>query len=91
MPLTLELPAGMQAALNRIAEKQGLSPEQYAARVIDRNLVEAEAQQGANQHKFWETFLSNFAEVPDSVFEAIPEDSASEHDHYIHGSPKRQA
>ena len=28
-------------------------------------------------------------DIPDSVFEGIPVDSAEQHDHYLYGTPKR--
>ncbi len=30
-----------------------------------------------------------FADVPDEVWERIPEDGSEQHDHYIYGTPKR--
>jgi len=29
--------------------------------------------------------------LPDEVFERLPKDGASEHDHYLYGAPKRHA
>lgn len=34
--------------------------------------------------------LSRMRDVPDEVMRAMPEDGASEHDHYIYGWPKRR-
>jgi hypothetical protein len=29
------------------------------------------------------------SDVPPEIFESLPRDGASEHDHYIYGTPKR--
>ncbi len=38
---------------------------------------------------FWRAFTAQVHAVPDEVFERLPEDGASEHDHYLYGAPKR--
>jgi Arc/MetJ-type ribon-helix-helix transcriptional regulator len=40
---------------------------------------------------FWETFTQQVHALPDEVFERLPKDGASEHDHYLYGAPKRGA
>jgi len=40
---------------------------------------------------FWETFTQQVHRLPDEVFERLPRDGASEHDHYLYGAPKRRA
>ena len=40
---------------------------------------------------FWETFTAELHAPPDEVFERLPEDGASEVDHYLYGAPKRRA
>jgi hypothetical protein len=34
--------------------------------------------------------LNRMREVPDEVMRAMPEDGASQHDHYIYGWPKKR-
>jgi hypothetical protein len=36
-----------------------------------------------------EVFEEIIAEVPAELFESLPRDGASEHDHYLYGTPKR--
>jgi hypothetical protein len=38
---------------------------------------------------FWKSFTRQLHALPDAVFERLPEDGASEHDHYLYGAPKR--
>ncbi len=40
---------------------------------------------------FWKSFTRQIHALPDAVFERLPSDGASEHDHYLYGSPKRSA
>jgi hypothetical protein len=40
---------------------------------------------------FWKTFTNEVHALPDDVFNRLPADGASEHDHYLYGSPKRNA
>lgn len=40
---------------------------------------------------FWAAFTEQVHALPDEVFEHLPKDGASEHDHYLYGAPKRGA
>jgi len=40
---------------------------------------------------FWVAFTELFHALPDEVFERLPKDGASEHDHYLYGAPRRRA
>jgi Arc/MetJ-type ribon-helix-helix transcriptional regulator len=40
------------------------------------------------ERPIWETINERMRKVPDEVFERLPRDGASEHDHYLYGSPK---
>jgi len=87
MTLILELPDNKEAALRARAQAQGVSAEQYAEHVLNRDL-EAE---GSGSKSFWEAFTNQIQALPDEVFEHLPTDGASEHDHYLYGSPKRNS
>jgi len=84
MTLILELPDKKETALKAKALAQGLSAEQYAQQVLDRDLEET-----VDSVPFWKSFTHQMEAVPDRVFENMPVDGASEHDHYLYGSPKR--
>jgi plasmid stability protein len=38
----------------------------------------------------WEVIAERVQALPPEVFERLPEDGASQHDHYIYGLPKRE-
>ena len=43
-------------------------------------------------HKpIWEVFQELSADVPNEVWDSLPPDLSEQHDHYIHGTPKRPA
>jgi len=46
---------------------------------------------GQARAPFWAAFTDQVHALPDEVFERLPEDGASEHDHYLYGAPKRRA
>jgi len=87
MTLIIELSDRKEAALKAKAQAQGVSAEQYAARVLDRDLDGEES----DSEPFWKAFTRQMAALPDEVFERLPIDGASEHDHYLYGSPKRNS
>lgn len=87
MTLTLELPDRKEAALKAKAQAHGVSAEQYVQQILDRDLDEEER----DSEPFWKGFTRQMQAVPDDVFEHLPADGASEHDHYLYGSPKKNA
>jgi len=44
---------------------------------------------GALQQPIWEQIAALTANLPKEVIELLPTDGASQHDHYIYGTPKR--
>lgn len=85
MTLILELSPEREAALQAQAQAQGISAEQYALQVIDRDLKAVEPP----RRHISEVICEIMRDVPLEVFEGLPRDGASEHDHYLYGSPKR--
>ncbi len=92
MTLVLELPDNKEAALKAKAQAQGVSAEQYVQRMVDRDLEEparsAVAPAVPRRH-ISEVIREIMSDVPPEIFESLPRDGASEHDHYIYGTPKR--
>ncbi len=39
----------------------------------------------------WKAFTRQTEALPDEVFDNLPADGATEHDHYLYGSPKRNS
>jgi hypothetical protein len=83
MTLTINLPDEQEAALQARAQSQGLSAEQYAQQML------VHPQEASASEPFWKAFTRRMHSLPDEVFEHLPTDGASEHDHYLYGSPRR--
>ena len=90
MTLIIELPESKEAALQAKARAQGMSAEQYAAQVIDRDLKEGQGGPAAlSSRHISEIIRERMSKVPAEVWATFPADGASEHDHYIYGTPKK--
>jgi plasmid stability protein len=85
MTLTIELPEEQEAALKARAAARGVSTEEYAREVLDRDLQSADQP----ERHISDLIREIMSDVPAEEFERLPRDGASEHDHYIYGSPKR--
>ncbi len=85
MTLILELPDKKEAALKAKARAQGVSAEQYAAQVLDRDLEE----DNRDARSVWDVFAESRKRVPAEEFAKLPKDGADEHDHYLYGHPKQ--
>jgi hypothetical protein len=79
------LPDNQEATLKAKAQAQGVTAEQYAAQVLNRDLAEPGSE------PFWKSFTRPLEALPDEAFEHLRADGASEHDHYLYGSPKRNS
>ena len=90
MRLIVELPDSKEAVLRARAQAQGLSPEQLAEQILNRELEEPSAPGQVTSHRhIAEEICEIMSHVPSDVFECLPRDGASEVDHYIYGTPKR--
>lgn len=90
MTLTIELPDEQQAALAAKAQRQGISPEQYARLVLEHDLeAVGPEEQSRDSRPIWEIMLDNLKDIPPEEFAKLPKDGASEVDHYLYGHPKR--
>jgi hypothetical protein len=94
MLLTIDLPSEAEHALQNKARAAGVSAEQYAQRVLERDLgvpglapagIERPLQSAADM------ILQRMRKLPPEAFEGLPADGASQHDHYLYGSPKKDA
>jgi len=85
MTLTIHVPEEQEATLQAKAQAEGVSVEQFAGKLIRPALGSAEVKQplAARIREIW-------ADMPDEVRAKLPEDGASQHDHYIYGVPKRE-
>ena len=84
MTLTIDLPDEDVTLLNAKASADGLSAEQCARQLLKQALASAPARRplSARIREIW-------SDMPDEVRAKLPADGASQHDHYIHGLPKR--
>jgi hypothetical protein len=96
MTMTLDLAPEVQAGLLAQAQESGLSLEAFAELVLrekSRQALSASGEQNNSSsgpsEPFWKSFTSQVHALPDAVFERLPKDGASEHDHYLYGAPKR--
>ena len=83
MSLTINLSPENEAALIAKAQAQGVSAEAFAQRVLQREI-------SAPRRHISEAIRENMKDVPRELLDQLPEDGASQHDHYIHGLPKRE-
>lgn len=86
MNLTIEVPDEHIPALKAKAAAEGLTLEGWF-----RKLAEQESACENPLQTAAEIVLEHLRQVPSEVLETMPEDGASQHDHYIYGWPKRQA
>jgi hypothetical protein len=92
MSLTLSLTEAEEAVLAAKARAQGTTPEALVREVIEP-LFDAGAQQTQARERpnrsIAEVIVDRMKSLPPGVLERLPIDGASEHDHYLYGSPKR--
>jgi plasmid stability protein len=84
MTLTIDLPEDEITRLNARASAEGVSAEQCARQLLRQALESTSARRplSARIREIW-------ADMPDDVRAKLPDDGASQHDHYIYGVPKR--
>jgi hypothetical protein len=98
MTVTLDLPPNVERAYLAKASAKGVRVEVLVREVLlahEPPLTAAEVERGLSEERrpdpFWKTFTRSIHALPDEVFDGLPVDGASEHDHYLYGSPKRNA
>lgn len=90
MSVTIELSPEQEAALRAQAEARGLSVQEWLLRLAEEQ-APVLADTGEGRGPFWKAFTARVHSVPNEAFERLPRDGASEHDHYLYGSPKRNS
>lgn len=89
MAVVVDLSSHAEETLQERAAAAGLSKEEYAQRLLERDLKLERASDEASLRGAAEDLLGRIATLPEDVFEGLPTDGASQHDHYIYGTPKR--
>jgi hypothetical protein len=82
----IEIPDEQAAALRAKAAASGLSLEDWLGQLAGS---EEKPRIGPLQH-IADLIRENMKDVPREVMDAMPEDGASQHDHYIYGWPKKE-
>jgi len=81
----IELPDEQAAVLKAKAAAEGLSLEAWL-----QKLAQEERPAGPPHLHIADVILENMRDVPLEVMTRMPQDGASQHDHYIYGWPKKQ-
>jgi hypothetical protein len=82
----IELPDEQAAVLKAKAAAEGLSLVEWIQQLAQQPLPLS----GMNGH-IADVISKNMNDVPPEIMAAMPEDGASQHDHYIYGWPKKEA
>ncbi len=94
MTLTIDLPPEHEARLKSKAQAAGLSAERYVKHVLQRDLAQADGSVPSPDDRplrvAADMILERMRKLPPESFEGLPTDGASQHDHYIYGTPKRE-
>ena len=83
----IELPDEQAAALKAKAAAQGFTLSQWFGKLADEPVTPA----AVTRRHIGEVIRERMSKVPPEIMAAMPTDGASQHDHYIHGLPKREA
>lgn len=90
MTVTIELSDEQAAALQAQAAAEGVSVTVWLQRVAEQHVQGPCSEARGNPDRpVWEIVRQRMKNVPAEVFDRLPRDGASEHDHYLYGSPKR--
>lgn len=81
----IQLPDEQAALLRAKAATQGLSLEAWL-----QKLAEQERPVTRPHRHIADVILENMQDVPPEIMARMPQDGASQHDHYIYGLPKRE-
>lgn len=76
MNLNVEIPDKLAPVLKAKANERGVSASSYVSQVVERDLRSAEIQAQPSKAPIWELITERMKNVPDEVFERLPEDGA---------------
>lgn len=98
--MTIHLPKELEDSIQAAVDKGQFASvdaamAEAAALLVERieqanNTQPAATQPPAASHRpIWEEFQEIASSVPSEEWAKLPKDGAEQHDHYIHGTPKR--
>lgn len=88
MTLILELADNKEITLKARALSQGVSAEEYATRVLDRELEQPEIPNTASQRPLSARIRDIWKDMPADERAEYPEGGAYQIDHHVYGLPK---
>jgi hypothetical protein len=65
------------------------SPETLLQEVLGFLMFTRNTRYTQQQRPIWQVVQELMADVPSEILDQLPTDGASQHDHYIYGTPKR--
>lgn len=96
MTLAIDLSEDLEKNLRERALQAGVPLEEYARSLlvsspdpIRPEIVSAPRSESEGTESLNDLLERIWREIPADVLESLPEDGASQHDHYIYGTPKR--
>jgi hypothetical protein len=91
MTFILTLPPEKEAALNAVAQAEGVSTEQWLQNLVEERLQSTAPTAATSQPRrhISERIVERMSKVPAEIMATMPTDGASDHDHYLYGHPKR--
>jgi Arc/MetJ-type ribon-helix-helix transcriptional regulator len=97
--MAISLPPDLDARIQQKVTKAGYrTPDEVIRKALDA--LDAKEQQEARQPEkvkkkpavpVWQRFQNASRSIPEEELSTLPPDGASEHDHYLYGTPKRSA
>jgi hypothetical protein len=90
--LHASVPPALLVEVEKVAAERHVTMDELVQQAMGRIIGEFRQEKHATQGEpFWKSFTKEVHALPEAVFEKLPQDGASEHDHYLYGSPKRNA
>ena len=86
----INIPDQQAAALKAYALARGLTVEQCVVQLVEQAAPFEQEPVRDPKRPIWEVIAERARALPPEVLERLPEDGASQHDHYIYGLPKRE-
>ncbi len=81
----------LQKAIERVRALPAAEQDRVAKLMLDATETadETDGKEATQQKPFWERAVDLMKDVPEEELDRLPTDGATEHDHYIYGTPKR--
>jgi hypothetical protein len=98
MTVSIDIKLELQAELARQAAARVTTIEAYAAQLLEQAVDFPSSKSGGTEpfktalgddRPIWEIIVDQMKEIPTEDFATLPRDGASQVDHYIYGTPKR--